>query len=510
MGVVVTGRLACVLVPALPLQLVLQAHPEWQDDPVVVVEDDRPLAPILWSNRAARAHRIVPGLRFAQARALSARLHAEVVKDSAIVTAVDELLARLLPCSPRIEPMLVQPGLFWIDPEGLSGLFGDYERWARMVHARLTDERFVSAVVVGFARGPLWALASTRSGALVTKDAVEEQRLCGRVPLDRLGLPPALVSELALLGVERVGSLLALPAAQLRTRYGAEAARVHEFLSGKTWSPLMPRVPKPPLVLELEVEPPDDDLARLSFGFKAVLQRAIARLRAEQHAITGLSLRLSLERGGQRSERVEAAAPTLDAVQLVELIRLRLSSTGFSGGPGGALGGKVAYVTLELEHVRVHARQLVIAHDAHGKKKRDFEAAGRAIARLRASFGVEAVTRARLREAHLPEASFCFEPVAELTPPRALHPPADPPLVRRLYRKPVPLDSPPSHEPERWLGTHGAVRAMYGPYRVAGGWWSPRGARERDYCFVETQTGELLWLYYDRARRRWLMQGAVE
>lgn len=500
-----------MLVPALPLQLVLRAHPEWQDDPVVVVEDDRPLSPILWSNRAARAHRIVPGLRFGQARALSARLHAEVVKESLLEAAVDELLALLLPCSPRIEPMLVQSGLFFIDPEGLTGLFGDHERWARMVHARLTAERFVAAVVVGFARGPLWALASTRSGALVTKDAVEEQRLCGRVPLDRLGLPPALVSELSLLGVERVGSLLALPAAQLRTRYGAEAARVHEFLSGKTWSPLLPRVPEPPLVLELEVEPPDDDLARLSFGFKAVLQRAIARLRAEQHAITALSLTLSLERGGQRSERVEAAAPTLDAVQLVELIRLRLSSTGSSS----ALGGKVAYVRLELEHVRVHARQISFSEEgmrAPGTvvRSRDLEAAGRAIARLRASFGAEAVTRARLREAHLPEASFRFEPVTELTPPRAMSAPTDPPLVRRLYCKPVPLDSPPSHEPERWLGTHGAVRAMYGPYRVAGGWWSPRGARERDYCFVETQTGELLWLYYDRARRRWLMQGAVE
>src|SRR6185436_12111585 len=123
-----------------------------------------------------------------------------------------------------------------------------------------------------------------------------------------------------------------------------------------------------------------------------------------------------------------------------------------------------------------------------GKKARDLEAAGRAIARLRASFGATSVTRARLREAHLPEASFSFEPVAALTTPRALTPPAEPSLVRRLYKQPLPLDSPPAHEPERWLGTHGAVRSMFGPYRVAGGWWSPRGARERDYCFVETQT----------------------
>ncbi len=34
----VTGpRIACVDVPALPLQLVLRSHPEWGDEPVVVV-----------------------------------------------------------------------------------------------------------------------------------------------------------------------------------------------------------------------------------------------------------------------------------------------------------------------------------------------------------------------------------------------------------------------------------------------------------------------------------------
>ena len=33
-------RWACVDVPALPLQWVIRQHPEWRDDPVVVVEED--------------------------------------------------------------------------------------------------------------------------------------------------------------------------------------------------------------------------------------------------------------------------------------------------------------------------------------------------------------------------------------------------------------------------------------------------------------------------------------
>ena len=40
------------------------------------------------------------------------------------------------------------------------------------------------------------------------------------------------------------------------------------------------------------------------------------------------------------------------------------------------------------------------------------------------------------------------------------------------------------------------------------GWWNRPVHRE--YHFAETQKGELLWVYYDRSRRRWFLQGRVE
>ncbi|MFI5309579.1 MAG: DNA polymerase Y family protein, partial [Polyangiales bacterium] len=135
--------LCCVSIPALALQLVLRAHPEWSSDPVVVVEDDRPLASILWCNRVARSHRIRRGMSFAQARALSAVLHVQVVPEQAIEAAIDALFELLLSFSPSIEPSLEQPGLFWLDPRGLHGLFGELERWAARVHDALHAERYV-------------------------------------------------------------------------------------------------------------------------------------------------------------------------------------------------------------------------------------------------------------------------------------------------------------------------------------------------------------------------------
>ncbi len=496
------ARIACVDVPALALQLVIRAHPEWDGDPVVVVEDDRPLAPIVWANRAARAHKIRRGMSFAQAKALSATLHAEVVAETALDAAIDELFDVLVPYSPSIEPMLVQPGLFWLDPRGMQTLFGNLERWAARVHEKLCAQRFIASVVVGHVRPRVFAIACVKTGPFVVSSEQEEQRLAARVPLDRLGISPRLRDDMALLEVHAVGELLELPVAQLRVRYGSEAARLHDFLNGKSWTPLLPRIPVPPLCLSLEVDPPDDDCARLLFGLKAVLHDATARLTAALQAIVALDLTLQLDAPNgterERRERIETAAPTLDVPQLVDLLRLRLA--------GVDLPARVEHISVQVEVARVHARQIALHH---GKKPRDLQAAARAIARLRASLGPEAVTRARLCEAYLPEAAFRFEPTRELQLPRALAPAGELPLVRRLYPVPLPLPPVPTHEPEAWLGHHGAVAAMFGPYRVASGWWG-EGKHERDYHFIETRTGELLWIFYDRALRRWFVQGVED
>jgi protein ImuB len=493
------ARVACVDVPALSLQLVLREHPEWVEDPVVVVEDDRPQAGILWANRPARAVKITRGLSFSQARALSSKLHAAILDEPAIEAAIDEIFELLVDFTPHVEPVLLQPGLFWLDPSGLEGLFGSLLRWAEQIHARLADAHLVSAVVVGFRRAGAFALARTTTGALVLEDLTQEQARSERVPLSRLGVSPALVREMELLGVRTVGELLSLPAGELRKRYGAEVARLHDFLAGRSWTPLLPRTPGEPLTLELEVDPPDDDHTRLLFGLKGALHRVVERLAAEQHAITGIELELMLERLGTHREQLETAAPTLDVVQIVDLLRLRLSNV--------ALPARVEQIRATLQHLRVHPRQLEMAR---GERRRDLEAAARALARIRASFGPRAVVRAQLHEAHLPEGRFRYEPASEVQLPRASRmraPSKELPLVRRVFSAPRPLPPMPSHEPESWLGRHGATLAMYGPDRIAGGWWARM--RERDYYYVETRTGEILWIYYDRPARRFRLHGIV-
>lgn len=441
-------------------------------------------------------------------------LRAEAQPAQAITAAVDALFERLLAFSPHVEPSLAEPGLFWLDPNGLEHVHGDLARWARSVHLALKHARHDASVVVGFRRGGVYALARVRTGPLVLRDPAEEDRLAARVPLARLGsFPNTLRGELALLGIQTVGALLRLPVAQFRVRYGKEAAQLHDFLAGRAWSPLVPRMLEEPVAIEVEIDPPDDDPARLLFGLKGVLHPVAEALAPKHEGIVAIELVLHLERAapdGTRvhRERIETAAPTLEVVQIIELVRLRLATV--------SLPSPVVLVTATLERVRVHPRQFALLRDATGmaaNKSRDLDAAARALARLRASFGQGSVTRARLHDAHLPEARFRYEPVRDVSTPRgrAGGPSSVPPcLVRRLLPTPAPLPPVPVHEPEAWLGHHGALRAMLGPYRVAGGWWSPRGRRERDYYFAETRRGEILWIFYDRPRRAWFLHGFVD
>jgi len=491
------GRIACADLPAFPLQLVLRAHADWGDDPVVVVEDDRALATVLWANRAARAQRIVRGMRFAQAQSLAARVRAAVVPASDVASAVAEAHDALLRLTPRVEPSRERPGVFWLDPTGLDRLHENDARWAARVRDALDALGFAASVVVGWHPFRALAVARRDPGVRVLASPDDERREAARVPLARLA-GWKLAADLELLGVVTLGEFLRLPRGGLADRYGAEAVLLHDLASGRAWTPFRPELPAEPFRTELPVEPPDDDPARLLFGMKAALHPVIAEIEAKGRGITVLSLVLRLDHAPAHSERIETAAPTLDVVRLLDLVRLRLDAA--------RLSAPVEHVSVELETRSLHVRQASLLP---GRTKRDRAAAARALARLAAAFGEGAAARARLVDAHLPESRFVWEPLRELPDPDP--PPLDDgtlPLARNLLPRPVPLPDPPRHETERWLGRHGAVEAMHGPGRVGTGWWADE--TERDYFFVETRTGALLWIFRDRLRGTWFLQGMVD
>jgi protein ImuB len=266
--------------------------------------------------------------------------------------------------------------------------------------------------------------------------------------------------------------------------------------------PIQPHAFEEPARISFQIDPPDDDQHRLLFAIKGALHSLLHQVRARGEAIQSLELSLHLERAPLHQEHIEPASPTLDLMLVLELIRLRLVGLGEVH-----LRGAVEEVELLANTVRAHAEQ--VALPGH-RSRRDVNAADRALARIRAAYGERSVCKARMREAHLPEASFRWEPIQHARVGEQVDTPPLSSMIRRVYARPKPLAPRKPKEPEAGpsLAKDHAIEHMYGPYRVSGGWW--KRLVERDYYYAETDHGDLLWLFYDRPRKRWFLHGVLD
>jgi protein ImuB len=502
------GRLACVDLPAFPLQLLVRAHLEWRGLPAAVVSRDAPQGELLQINRAARAAGILPGQRYAAALSLCPILRAGVVSAEDVDHGVEQAHGLLLRFSPSVEPLCGEPGVFLADAAGLDRVSRSLSDWATAVRRDLKEIGFAATVAVGFTRLGVYAAARSSLGEIVFDSAEQERDAIASTPLERLGLPPGVRDDLGKLGVATVGRLASLPPHGLLQRYGEAAHRLALMARDDPWHPLEPVAPREPILQKAELDFAETDSARLAFLAKRLLDPLLAELARRGQALAELEIGLALDHAGDLVERIRPAAPTLDPVQVIDLVRLRLEAIALASG--------VTEMVLVAGAVEATPQQLRLFRD-HGR--RDPEAADRAFARIRARFGHDSVVRARIAEGHLPEASFTWEPMppfgeaARGNPSSGVRdaPREERTLVRRIHTRPVPMGTRPVRGPN---GVHleglesSPVVRMIGPYEISGGWW--RREIRREYHFAHTADGRILWIYFDRNRRRWFLQGEME
>jgi len=538
--------MACVDVPALPLQLLMRRRPAWAAHPAAVVDRDRPQGVVEWVNEPARRAGVLPGMSYAAGLSLAGGLRAAEVPPGDVAAGVDAIVGLLRRFTPGVEPSRARPGVFWLDASGLQPLFASLVDWGCGVRAHLRVAGFRTWVVVGFTRFGTYALArglrretarppgrlvgrqsapsgdDWRAGAgaeadgregidreadgrvTVLDDAAAERRAARRVPLRRLDVDPALRDALDRLGVRTVGAFLRLPAAGVRRRFGREAHRLHREAAGDLAVPFQPVPAVEPLARRLDLDAPETGIERLLFRVKQALDPLLGLMASRQEALAGLELRLRLDAPAaapraERVERIRPAAPTLDVRQVLNLVHLRVEGLTLSAG--------VIEIGLAVTPARATREQLRLFQEG---TRRDLRAADRAVARVRAEFGNGAVVRAALADGHLPEAAFAWQPLDHVVRPVPA-PDGVLSLVRRLFAAPRRVPSPRQREPDGRAppgSGHGEAAGMRGPYVVAGGWW--RTPIHREYYFADAGGRVWRWVYYDRRRQAWFEQGAVE
>jgi len=500
--------IACLDLPALPLQIVWRREPAWRSHPVVVIEEDRPQGTVLWACERACAAGVLRGQRYAHALGLCAGLRARVVPPEQIEATTVELRAMLHRLSPRVEAG--EPGTLWLDGDGLERIFPDAgdrrgEAWGAAIARAVEAIGFRGAVVVGFSRFATYAIArAMRDGVVILASDAEERARAARVPLARLDVDPKLRDALGRLGVTSIGEMVRLPGGGILERFGRDAHRLYQLAARERWDPLVPIAPPEAPDEHVLLDDEEDDVERLVFLIKAPIDRLLERIASRGRAVTALHVELALKHTVRdielRADCIKPAAPTLDARALLRLVHLRLTSM-----PPHA---PINAIRVWADDVGATRDQLALFAE---RPRRDLRAADEAIARVRAELGDDAVVRAVLRDGHLPEASFGWERLIHVAHARPVEKLIRP-LIRRLLSRPRAL--PPQARQVRddgWLISgleQGAVVRIVGPYVISGGWW----ARElhREYHFAELRRGDCLWVYYDRERRRWFQQGAVE
>ncbi len=509
--------IACLDLPALPLQLVWRSEPAWRAHPVVVIDADRPQGIVLWACERARKTGVLVGQRYAHALSLCGTLRARVVAPEVIEAAIVELRTALHRVSPQVE--VGEPGTFWLDGDGLERVLGTREAWGRTIAQLIAAHQLTGAIVVGFSRFATYAIARAQSAAdrsargaasvsassvIVLRADADERAAASAVPLARLDIDPKLRDALSRLGVSTLGQMVRLPGGGILERFGREAHRLYQLAAGERWDPLVPLAPPEAPDERVLLDDDADQIDQLVFVLKPPIDRLLERLAARGRAVTALHVELALRHAvGKielRADCIKPAAATLDGRALMRLVHLRLT-----GMPPHA---PVNAVRVWADDVAATNEQLTLFAS---RPRRDLRAADEALARLRAELGDDTVVRAVLRDGHLPEASFGWERLEHVVA-ASPSPPLVRPLIRRLRTRPLQL--PPQARQVRddgWLLSgleHGAVVRIVGPYVTSGGWWTHE--LHREYHFAELRRGDTLWVYYDRNRRRWFSQGSVE
>ena len=549
-------RIACVYLPELPLQLLLRRHPDWRGMPSAVVDRDHAQGVLVHVNETARNTRILPGMRYGAALSLEAQLRAAPVEAGVVNTAIGNLTRTLHAFTPGVEPASDMPGAFWLDASGLTPLYPSLDGWARRVHTCLTGDGWDASLVVGFTRFGAYVVAcalapcaertgrssgepapragrtgrssdepapragrtgrssgepAPRAGrtgrssgephasVVVFPSPAAEAKQVRRVPLERTGIDVRARDRLARLGIHTVGTFIALPAAGIRRRFGEAAAALHRQASGEDDTPIQPLPPCEPVAVSAHIDHPETRLDRLIAVTGKYLHALMRRMNESGQHLADVTITLSFDNGRSVREHLRPASPTPDTPRVLNLVRLRLESLALPAG--------VVDLHIEATGVPEHTVQSDLFAT---RPARDLEAAARALARIRADLGEEAVARAVLRDAHLPEARFAFEPVERIPVP-APRGVSLPPRVRRILARPVAFSATRERNAGARIVAHideGRIRETHGPFSVSGGWWQREVHRE--YYYVRTADGRVLWMYYDRRRMGWFLQGEVE
>src|SRR5213594_4433131 len=485
-------RIACLLVPDLPVAAACRADPDLAGLPLALSEGSGPHARVVATSRAAGARGVQAGRHtVAQARAIAANLVVRPRDGAAERSAVGALVDVAASLASRIEA--AADGAVFLDAAGATNLVPSEAGLATALVSRAARVGLTARAAVGA------SMMVARLAALHATEVVPagtELGFLAPLPLACLAPPPAIAATLERWGIRRLGDLARLPVAEVATRLGPAGAALVRTARGEDERPLAPQALGGPVEEAIDLEHALDALEPLLFVLRGLVERAVARVGLEGIGVARFGLALGLEDRSRDERTVPLAAPTRDVKTLLTCLRVELE----------ARPPRAAIVRMVLSAVpeAVRAAQLGLFSPAGPSPER----LATTLARLAALCGADRVGAPAVLDSHRPGAAA----VAPFTLGAAPEPPplTGCRLVVRALRPPRPVEVFADRgRPDfvRGEGLGGRVVGAAGPWRLAGEWWSD-GAFARDYFDLELSDGGLYRCY--RENGRWFVDGGYD
>lgn len=396
-----------------------------------------------------------------------------------------------------------------LDVTGCAHLFGGEPGLVQRVKRGVVQRGLRAVIGLADTIGAAWAWVHYAPGAdCGIVPAAAQSQFLGGLPVAALRLPEPALETLQTLGLFRIEQLQALPRSSLPSRLGPEVLqRLDQFL-GNAPEFIVPVRPVSPVTAAITLPAPTIDREALGEVLRRLIAQIVDRLSDRCEGVQQLEVHLDCGPGAVTTFLVGTVHPSVCKRHLGELSLMHLERM--------VLPGAVRLVRLMVRHsgpLDVRQRQLFGEDDREARRRE----LARLVDRLSSRLGSAQVVRPKGHPDILPELAVRWEPwltcsAAASSPEPATGRAASRPLC--LWPQPQPItvvSAVPCGPPVRfdYEGRTHVVGYVWGPERLAGGWW--RGAHiQRDYYRVETGDGRRFWLFRRIREGDWYLHGAFD
>lgn len=513
-----------IFVPDFLLQAVVRSEPSLRNRPLVLVDGPAPTFRVIAVNRLASQLGVTAGLTKAAAaefQGVEIRLRRKELEAAAHAALLDAAWS----FSPRVEDTATDTVI--IDLDGLSTLFGSYEKIAQQMKTRCAALGLDAQVAVSANVETAPVLAQALPGPTIVPSGQEAASLEG-LPVALLSPGEELAEVFRQWGVTTCGSLAALPVLSLSECVGQEGVRLHALACGNGNRPLAIAEPAHLFEESLELDDTVEELEPLSFLLGRLLDQLCARLSTRSLAVRAIRLQLELEprfekafdatrefpRVKQPSETFHCSLalprPVPDAKLLLKLLRLRLQAN-----PPKAPIQKLRMRTEPDRPVAIQGGLFLPAVPDPDKLELT-------LARLAGVAGEGNIGSPEPLDSHGPDA-FRMQNFSALPSELFLEFPApseteNPKIGFRFVRPPLPASVTfRSGRPVRisFQGKSWNVVQASGPWRASGEWWEEHSWQEDAWDLELRSPGRpparaVYCIVFDSFHKKWLVRGSYD